>query len=80
MPIEFSEETWAQFTPAQRESLIFMEQMTGAHITDAEPAPDSPLGRITALIAARDAGRITAEECTAAIMRIQREPSEDDHL
>ena len=78
MPIEFSEETWATFSPKQRESLIFLEQMTGASITDREPPADSPLGRMIAMRHAKEQGRITEDEYRAACRRILEEPLQED--
>jgi len=59
-------------TPAQRETLAFVEQMTGWTISTDPPPAGSPLARMIALSDARDAGRITAEECVAAQRRIQQ--------
>jgi hypothetical protein len=73
MPIEFSDEAWAEFSPKQRETLLFVEQLNGATITDAPPPADSALGRMSAMTRAKEGGLITEEECADAYRRIMRE-------
>lgn len=76
MPIELSAETLAGMTPKQRETLVFMEQMTGWTFRDTPP-PGSPLARIMALTRAGKAGLITEEECREGVRRIQLESLTD---
>jgi hypothetical protein len=71
MAIEISGDGSAK-VPARRDDLAFVERLTGWTITGEDHPAGSPIGRMFAMIAARDAGQITDEECVAAIRRIHR--------
>ncbi|WP_229070960.1 hypothetical protein [Actinoplanes sp. DH11] len=77
MPLEFSDQFWEGLSAKQREGLIFMEQMTGAHLTDSPPPPGSPLARLEELVRQQQAGLITQEEGAAAMRRVMAAQSEE---
>jgi hypothetical protein len=50
----------------------FAAQVLGGVITEADPPVDSFLAKLQKLVDARDAGKLSAEEFDAAVLRLRR--------